>query len=286
METSSNKSQANDYAVAKALNDLVNGIIILVYGGNGVDLIKDNDIAELNRAFILLTRELEIIYSRNAELQSLEPGPIWKHFDVIKGSAEEILNYINENEDHGYDHNLRVEKLCIIAGVEKPEYTANQQELVKSTNAATADYVKRVKQAWESQKSSAKPSPQYGWEIFEYSLTYKPDGTILINEALKLKKVHAGSITEKLLEQAIKNPNNKFKPDLGKTSRNISTIISSAGFTPVLRDLFFPTVSGDAIVFRPYVSKLQADLERIDRTELDQRLYESGALARVVFEPN
>lgn len=284
MEATNKPSQANDYAVAKGLNDLVNGIIILVYGGNGVGLIKDNDIAELNRAYILLARELEIIYSRNAELQSLKPEPIWKHFDVIKGSAEEILDYINENEDHGYDHNLRVEKLCIIAGVEKPEYTTNQQALVKSTNAATADYVKRVKQAWEGQKSSAKPL-QYGWEVFEYSLTYKPDGTILINQVLKLKKVHAGSITEKLLEQAIKNPNKKFKPDLGKTSRNISTIISSAGFTPVLRDLFFPIVSGDTVVFRPYVTKLQADLERIDRTELDLQLYENGALCRVVFEP-
>lgn len=286
MEATKKSSQANDYAVAKALNDLVNGIIILVYGGNGVDFIKDDDITELNRAYILLTRELEIIYSRNTELQSLKPEPIWKRFDVIKGSAEAIVDYVNDNEDHGYDHNLRVEKLCIIAGVEKPDYTATQQELVDSTNAATADYVKNIKVAWESQKSSAKPSPQYGWEIFEYSLTYKPDGTILVNQALKLKKVHAGSITEKLLEQAIKNPNKKFSPELGKTSRNISTIISSAGFTPVLRDLFFPTVSGDAIVFRPYVTKLQADLERIDRTELDQRLYKSGALARVVFEPN
>ena len=284
MEATNKPSQANDYAVARALNDLVNEIIILVYGGNGVGLIKDNDIAELNRAYILITRELEIIYSRNAELQSLKPEPIWKHFDVIKGSAEAILDYINESDDHGYGHNLRVEKLCIIAGVEKPEYTTNQQGLVKSTNAATADYVKRVKQAWESQKGSAKPL-QYGWEVFEYSLTYKPDGTILVNQVLKLKKVHAGSITEKLLEQAINNPNKKFKPDLGKTSRNISTIISSAGFTPVLRDLFFPTVNGDTVVFRPYVTKLQADLERIDRTELDLQLYEGGALCRVVFEP-
>jgi len=284
MEATNKASQANDYAVAKALNDLVKGIIVLVYAGYGQELAKDRDIEGLNRAYILLNQELENIYSRHPELQGLKPEPIWKRFDVLKGSSEAIADYISDSDDTGYDHILRVEKLCIIAGVDMPEYTADQQELIKSTNVTTGDYVKKLKGALASKKSSAKFT--YGWEIFEYGLTYKQDGTILINQVLKLKKVHAGSITEKLLEQSMKNPNTKFKPNLGKTSRNMSTIISSAGFTPVLRDLFFPTVNNDVVVFRPYVSKLQADIERIDRAELDLHLRELGALCRVVFEPN
>lgn len=284
MKSTNIPSQANDYAVAKALNDLVNGIMVQVYAGTGLDLTKDKDIDGLNRAYILLSQELEKLYARYPELQELKPEPIWKRFEVLKSNCEAIAGYINDSDDFGYDHNLRVEKLCIINRTDTPEYTADQQELVKYTDAIKTDYTKKVKKAVASKEVSEKVT--YGWEIMNYYLTYKPDGTILINDVMKLKKVHAGSITEKLLEQSIKNPNTKFKPNLGMTSRNISTIISSAGFTPVLRDLFFPTVSGDTIVFRPYVSKLQADLERIDRTELDLHLRELGALCRVVFEPN
>lgn len=284
MKDSDLPNSSNDYTVAKALNDLVNGIIVLMYVGNGCDLNKDTDIDGLNRAYIRLTLELEKIYSRNPELLAIKPEPVWRYFDVLKSSAWKIKDYVDDNDDFGYEHNLRVEKLCIITGAEEPIYTHEQQELVKSTDVITREHSTKVKDATTSKESSTED--KYGWEIFEYSLTYKPDGTILINHVLKLKKVHAGSITEKLLEQSIKNPNTKFKPNLGKTVRNISTIISSAGFTPVLRDLFFPTVNNDVVVFRPHVSKLQADLERIDRTELDLLLRENGALCRVVFEPN
>jgi len=284
MKATNKPSQANDYAVAKSLNDQVNGIILQVCVGNAYDLHKDSDIDGVNRAYILLTHELAKIYSRNPELHSLQPEPIWRRFDVLKGGpVEDIVVYVADTDDFGYAHNLRVEKLCVIAGIDAPVYTPKQQELVKSAGAFTDEYTKKVKAALDSKKIPAK---EYGWEIMSYYLTYKKDGTILINDVLKLKKVHAGSITEKLLEQSIKNPDKKFTPDLGKTSRNLSTIISSAGFTPVLRDLFFPTVNGDTVVFRPHVSKLQADIEHIDRDELDLQLRENGALTRVVFEPN
>lgn len=284
MEATNKPSQANDYAVAKAFNDLVKGIMVQVYAAVAVDLAKDKDIEGLNRAYILLTKELENIYSRSPELQSVKPEPIWRRYDLLKGSSQEIAEYIHDSGDFGDEHTLRVERLCIIAGVDIPELSPEQRKLVKSTEVITKEHMEKAKEALANQESS--PKIEYGWQITSYWLTYKPDGTILINNALKLKKVHAGSITEKLLEQSIKNPNTKFKPDLGKTSRNISTIISSAGFTPVLRDLFFPTVSGDTVVFRPNVSKLQADIERIDRDELDLQLRENGAICKVIFEPN
>ncbi len=284
MKATNKASQANDYAIAKALNDLVNGIVLQLCAGNAYDFYTDNDIEGLNRAYILLTHELAKIYSRNQELLAIQPEPIWRRFEILKGGPiEEIASYVADTEDFGYAHNLKVEKLCVIAGIDAPVYTPEQHELIKTTDLITSQHAKKVKAAIKNEK---KPEKEYGWEIMCYYLTYKPDGTILINDVLKLKKVHAGSITEKLLEQSIKTPDTKFKPDLGKTSRNLSTIISSAGFTPVLRDLFFPTVSGDAIVFRRLVSREQAILERIDTEELDLRLKENGAVGRVVFEPN
>lgn len=283
MEATNKTSQANDYAVANALNKVVYRILVLVYMGWGTDLYKEHEIAEINRTYILITHELEKIYARNPELLAIKPEPIWRLFEVLKNTTETIANHFSDSDDHGAEHTVRVEKLCILAGVDEPSYTPDQQKLVDNSEVAISNYAALVKK--EAEKLLAEKK-EYGWEMMNYYLTYKPDGTILINDVLKLKKIHAGSITEKLLEQSIKNPNAKFKPELGKTARNISTIISSAGFTPVLRDLFFPTVSGDAVVFRPFVSKLQADTERIDRDELDLQLRENGAICRVVFEPN
>lgn len=286
MEATNQASKANDYAVANALNKLVYQILVMVYLGTSTELYREREIAEINSAYILLTHELDKIYSRNPELLAIKPEPIWRRFELLKHHTEAIADHFSDDDNsHGTDHNIRVEKLCIIAGVEEPKYNPDQQKLADNSDVAIKNYTALVKKYGE-ELLAEKKNTEYGWEIFEYNLEYKQDGTILVNNVLKLKKVHAGSITEKLLEQAIKNPNKKFKPNLGKTARNLSTIISSAGFTPVLRDLFFPTVSGDTVVFRPYVSKLQADLERIDRDELDLQLYESGALARVVPKPN
>jgi hypothetical protein len=55
-------------------------------------------------------------------------------------------------------------------------------------------------------------------------------------------------------------------------------VLSSAGFTATLRDLFFPTVSkSKGIVFRDTVTRKQADDENIDTIELDLKLKELGA---------
>ena len=73
----------------------------------------------------------------------------------------------------------------------------------------------------------------------------------------------------------MKYPNTLFKPDLGQTSRNLSTVLSSAGFTPTLRRLFFPIVSkSKGILFRPTVTRQQADDEKLDTSDLDLKLKE------------
>lgn len=68
----------NDYAVAKALNESISGIIILIVIADSVGLPEDYEIKELNRAYVLLTDELQKLYERNAELASIKPEPIWK----------------------------------------------------------------------------------------------------------------------------------------------------------------------------------------------------------------
>lgn len=229
-----------------------------------------HEIPNLNRAYVLLVHELQKIYARNPELQAIKPDPLWKRFDVLKNHTEEICDYLNETEEWGLEHIAKVEKLCIIAGLEDPTYTGEQQKLVDDLDTCRKEYASKINTLWEKSKNNI--------QIPSYNLTYELDGSIVINKVLKLKKAHAGSSTERLLEQALKSPNTLFKPDIGQTSRNLSTILSSAGFTKEVRQLFFPTVSNSkGIIFRPTISRQQADEESIDTTELDAKLIALGA---------
>lgn len=266
----------NDYAVARALNDCVLGFVAMIVMEDIVGTPEGDDFHELNRAYVLVTDELEKLYSHNSKLAALKPEPIWRRFDVLKTSSWEINEYLNDpDNDLGQAHNARVEKLSIIVGKEKPEFTPEQKKLLDYAESVRKKYSKLLdvlSKDWRAKK-------QNNWQIPEYTITYKRDGSILINDILKLKKAHAGSITERLLEQAIKRPNELFKPDLGQTSRNISTVLHSAGFTQELRDLFFPTVSKDkGIVFRPTITREEADSDNIDTRTLDLKLKELGAV--------
>jgi hypothetical protein len=268
-------NNANDYAVAKALNVLAGQMILCVVMAEVVGLPEDHDIHDLNRAYILLIDELQKLYDHNPALSEIKPEPIWKRFDVLRTSSWDINRYLEDaDNDAGNAHNARVEKLCIIAGKETPNYTPEQKKLVKRVDETIGKYTEMITAANKAKLAKKEND----WQITSYSLTYKPDGTILINNVYKLKKVHAGSTTERLLEQALNRPNELFHPDLGQTSRNLSTVLSSAGFTATLRDLFFPTVSkSKGIVFRDTVTRKQADDENIDTIELDLKLKELGA---------
>lgn len=269
------QSNTNDYAVAHAFNDCVLGIIVMILIEDTVGTPEGNGFHELNRAYVLVTNQLETLYDRNQKLAAIRPEPIWKKFDVLKTSSWEINEYLEDpSNDVGQAHNARVEKLMILANVDTPNFTTEQQELLDHANAVRRKYGELL-DVLSNERNINKLSD---WQIPSYSLVYKSDGTIIINDVLKLKKAHAGSATERLFEQATKNPDTLFIPDLGQTSRNLSTILSSAGITPSLRQLFFPTVSkSKGIVFRPAITHQQADDEKIDTSELDLKLKELGA---------
>lgn len=266
----------NDYAVAKVLNDQALAIIFTVIVGDTFGMPDNYEINELNRAYILLVAELQKLYDHNPALAEIKPEPIWRRFDVLRTSTWEINDYATEiSPDEMKAHGARLEKLCIVSGVEEPHMSAGQKKLIDNAKTAMSKYNKIANEVNKEQQIK-KESERY---IPKYTLTYKPDGSILVNDVMKLKKAHAGSTTERLLEQSLKNPNTLFKPNLGQTARNISTVLNSAGFTKELRALFFPTVSKDnGIVFRPTITREQADTEKIDTVTLDNKLKELGAV--------
>lgn len=273
MEAAKHQPDPNDYAVAKVLNDLVRRMVWKIVVADALDFDEDFKIKELNRAYILLSHELEKLYAHNSELDSITPRPLWKDFEVLETSSWYLVNEYLENSenDMGEAHIARIERLCIISGKEVPDLSPEQEELIDYVEKALRDYDHAVAYGYIERQEK-------NWQIPEYTLTFKFDGTILVNDVLKLKKVHASSTTERLLDQAIKNSNKLFKPDIGQTSRNISTVLSGAGFTEELRALFFPIASKSrGVFFRPTVTRKQADEDNIDTSKLDHKLNELGA---------
>jgi hypothetical protein len=275
MESIEQSTNSNDYAVAKVLNEHVAALILMVPIADSFGLQENFELKEINKAYVLLTDELEKLYDRNPKLLSITPEPVWRRFEVLESSTWEINEYFEDPDNTILQtHIAKVDRLCIISGTETATLPTKQQELIEYADLVRSKYGKLLQETRDANKLKAANN----WHITEYTLTYKPDGTLLVNDVLKLKKAHAGSATERLLEQALKSPHVLFKPDLGQTSRNLSTVLSSTGITPTLRQLFFPTVnSNKGIIFRPTITREQADNNNIDTTELDLELKKLGA---------
>jgi hypothetical protein len=264
------KDQSNDYAVARLLNLLLLQITQLVREIHAIDLPDDYDwkLDDLNRAYVLLVNELEKLYKQNSKLAEIKPKAFWAKYNILTPYYWEIIRYLDEpTEKKGQAHISQLDRLCIIANSEKPELSPSHLKLLEQALTAIKNYKGVLVDAEE--KSFEIDDAYY---IPEYWVSYK-NGEIVINNVLYLKKTHIGSTIDQLLEQAFKNPNNLFTPELPATARNLSTVLSSAGFVPVLRQLFFPTLSKTkGVIFRPKVTFEQVTKDKIDTTKLDSLL--------------
>ena len=264
------KEQSNDYAVARLLNAVLLQIVQLVREIQAIDLpdVHDWKLDELNRAYVLLVNELEELYKHNPKLAEIEPKPFWSKYNILTTYYWEILRYLDEpSEKKGDAHISQLDRLCIIANSEKPELSPDNLKLLEQAFEAIGNYKEVLEDAEE--KSFEIDDAYY---VPEYWVSYK-NGEIIINDTLYLKKTHIGSTIDQLIEQALKNPDDLFKPELPATARNLSTVLSSAGFTPVLRQLFFPTLSKrKGVLFRPKVTFEQVQKDKIDTTKLDSLL--------------
>jgi hypothetical protein len=195
--------RANDFALAKAFNKRTTDIVDMV-----ADAYQDNttaartfDVTPINKSYILLVNELRKLYIRNKELQDISVNPPWKHIDVIEGSEWEINEHIYHNQnDAGQSHNAQVNKLCIIAKKETPEYTSEQKEIVEEADKNITAYRKQLDENRRKTTSSDR-----NWFIPEYRFTLSDDGTLLVNGVsgvLKVKKVQVGQALVKHLKNS------------------------------------------------------------------------------------
>lgn len=267
------KEQANDYVVARLFNSVLLLIVQLVQEIEALDLPEDYDwkLDELNRAYVLLVSELEELYKQNSKLAEIEPKPFWTKYNILAPYYWEILRYLDEpTEKKGEAHINQLNRLCIIANSEKPELSPDNLKLLEEASRAIKNY-KAVLKIAESDK--AELDDEYhnddAWYIPEYFVSYN-NGEIVINDVMFLKKTHIGSTIDQLLEQAFKNQHTLFTPELPSTARNLSTILSSAGFDPILRQMFFPKLSKTkGVLFRPRVTFEQTQEDNIDTTLID-----------------
>ena len=92
--------RANDFALAKALNERTTTIIDMIanayqrYSFEAIGL----DTSKLNKSYVLLVNELEKMYARNKELADISVNPAWKYFDIIEGAEWNINEYIYQNQ--------------------------------------------------------------------------------------------------------------------------------------------------------------------------------------------
>ncbi len=273
MEATNKSSSNNDFPVARALNNSLLTITKAVWD-NDRRLPEDHEcMAELNRVYVLMVHELEMLYSQNSELAGLKPEPFWKLYDVLETKSDEILDYLDEPEvDNGRAHIIKLNKLCIIANNETPVLNSKQKKLVNNTEKAVKNYYIHLHSAMDDIHWTAIADDT------SYVLTYENDGRIVVNDILILKKTQVGSAIDELLEQAFKHKYELFIPKLKNTTRNLSTILSSAGFSPMLRQIFFPTVSKTkGVMFRPVVARSEVKSENIDTRALDYLLTHFGA---------
>lgn len=270
----------NEYALAKALNDVVYKILNTVWFAytTSSDEAQTTDIQPLNKSYILLVSELKKIYTWNVKLQEITPKPIWNWLDILEGREWDLVEQDSwgNSVDLGKGHIAQVNKLNILEGIEEPQYTPTIRKLIDEANAAIASYNQTL---LEEGKMYQPSKESRSWFIPEYTLTYTDAGSIIINDVLTLKRTQSGSAPRKLMEQAIRQPYTPFKPDLGSTyTRRLSSVLSDMGITGTLKTLFFPVVSDkDGIKFRPVVKRKIADSEHIDTYDLDAKLKEKNA---------
>jgi hypothetical protein len=118
----SENTTANDYALAKVLNERLITIFSLL------DTQQDlPDYSALNRSYVLLRDEVKQIYERQPELQNAGGSICWKVMQNIELFHENIgeykstaFDYANSGADYGEEHNSIVNMLCIKAEIDKP----------------------------------------------------------------------------------------------------------------------------------------------------------------------
>lgn len=266
---SEQRDKANDFALAHYLNECAIALFSLIANNRNTP-----DTTGINRSYILITDTLKRLYARNPQLQGINMPICWQAFDRLEYIHNELWEYTNDsNSDYGQSHNAQVNRLCIINGKEKPDIAPDIKKILDEANRNANAFIDEL-------EDEDEPEVYDGKYIPAYTVSYKDDGTILVNDVLKLKKLQAGQVSDMIMSQSFKHDRQPepFKPVIA-TKRQLTTIIGEMGFDKTLRAIFFPTISKDKdIMFRSKETRIKADAQHIDTKQLDKKLKQLGAV--------
>lgn len=134
---SENDNSANDYALAKILNDRVINTFTMV-----VDHLSTPDLTDVNRSYILLIDELNKIYDRQPELKKIGLPICWRVLNNLEQAHNFVpaIEFTHNANDYGQDHNSSVSKLCVEAHITKPELSPQTEKLIKEADSNIAKF--------------------------------------------------------------------------------------------------------------------------------------------------
>jgi hypothetical protein len=253
---------ANDYALAKYLDERVVAIFAMVANTRG-DL---PDLTNINRSYVLMVNELKQIYKRNDKLGDIRDNICWRTFGSIDAMDPYLLyEYSDDYRNHGNDHISKVNELCIVSGKEEQSnLTLELQNIIDGARISVGQFI------------ANQIIPKYTFEM-------TGNGTLLVNGVtgiMKVTKVQASSTTDMILTQAKDQPGILFVPEVKAFSkkRGLRTFLAEVGFTGAIEKLFFPVMDNkNGLMFRPTVTRAEAEKEMIDLTKLDTDLKALGA---------
>ncbi len=259
---SEQKSNANDYALAKYLNERVIAMFALVADNFNKDL---PDLTDINRSYVLLVAELKKLYGRNPELSSIRENICWRTFGTLDAiDSYDLYEYSDDYKNHGIQHVSKVNALAINAHKEKPDITLELQKILDEAKINVTAFANN-------------------WFIPVYTFEITEAGVLLVNGiegAMSVKKVQSGSTLDDVLNEAKFRPNETFMPSLigHRLKRGLRTALVEVGFTGAIERLFMPVMDNQrGIHFRPRVTRTEANKEKIDLSALDKSLKHHGA---------
>ena len=192
---------ANDYALAKSLNERVINIFTLI-----IDHSSTPDLTAVNRSYVLLVNELKQIYARQPELQKLGGGICWRVLDNLELAHEFVpaIEFTHSGGDYGEAHNASVSKLCIIADKTTPDLTPHLQKLLNEADDSIATFKSELDKMYAKLKfeSISVPTVTIGDE--KYRLSSMRDGLALTVIAYCLAKHPNEQINIETLKSELK----------------------------------------------------------------------------------
>lgn len=234
---------------------------------------------EMDTCYIRLIHKLDELYKKYPQLD-INPFNLTHHYATLAGTHfEDKRNWlygtgerftINPKMDFNYELS-ELKRLCVINDVMEPIPTTDlEHKILAETNGIK----KRIESVWQEHK-----------RIGNYKISLTGNGSIKINNVWTIYKTREGTRAKALLEQAFANDGKSFQPKLPKGSRQMTQLLGDLKISGTLREIFFPVVKEDEILFRSSVSEAEIQDESIDTSSVDEELIKRGVTANFEHNP-